>query len=58
MKAILEEDVADIISMSRPFIREPDLILKLKAGKEASSCVTCDACHELFGNEMMRCGQT
>ena len=57
MEAIAEKGVADLISMSRPFIREPDLVKRLKAGQEAATCTTCDACRsrEVFGKMMLRC---
>jgi 2,4-dienoyl-CoA reductase-like NADH-dependent reductase (Old Yellow Enzyme family) len=55
MKAIVEGGLADLISMSRPFIREPDLVLNLRAGQEAATCITCDSCRQFFGSEMMRC---
>ena len=57
MEAIAEKGVADLISMSRPFIREPDLVKRLKEGQEAATCTTCDACRsrEVFGKMMLRC---
>jgi len=57
MEAVVEKDVADLISMSRPFIREPDLVKRLQAGQEAATCTTCDACssREVFGKMMLRC---
>jgi 2,4-dienoyl-CoA reductase-like NADH-dependent reductase (Old Yellow Enzyme family) len=57
MKAIIEKDVADLISMSRPFIREPDLVRRLKAGQPAATCTSCDACSAsgVFGETMLRC---
>jgi 2,4-dienoyl-CoA reductase-like NADH-dependent reductase (Old Yellow Enzyme family) len=55
MEAVVEGGLADLISMSRPFIREPDLVLKLRAGQEGASCITCDSCRQFFGLEMMRC---
>jgi 2,4-dienoyl-CoA reductase-like NADH-dependent reductase (Old Yellow Enzyme family) len=43
--ALLESDTADFISMSRPFIREPDLINRWKTGQTArSSCVSDNLC--------------
>jgi 2,4-dienoyl-CoA reductase-like NADH-dependent reductase (Old Yellow Enzyme family) len=56
MQAVVERGVADLISMSRPFIREPDLVKQLNAGEE-SSCLRCEACEtdEVFGKEMLRC---
>lgn len=45
MEDILENDHADVISMSRPFIREPFLVKKIEEGKmEKVSCVSCNRC--------------
>ena len=57
MEAIINKDLADLISMSRPFIREPDFVKRLKAGQEASTCTSCDICisEEVFGKMMLRC---
>lgn len=57
MKAIINKNLADVISMSRPFIRDPDLIKKLRAGQDASTCTSCSKCisKEVFGKIMLRC---
>jgi 2,4-dienoyl-CoA reductase-like NADH-dependent reductase (Old Yellow Enzyme family) len=57
MEAILNKDIADFISMSRPFIREPDFVKRIKAGQEASTCTSCDICisKEVFGKMMLQC---
>jgi len=57
MEAIIEKGLADLVSMSRPFIREPDLVERLRAGQEAATCTTCDVCssREVFGKMMLRC---
>ncbi len=57
MEAILEKGVADLISMSRPFIREPDLVERLRAGQPAATCTSCGACQtrDVFGKMMLRC---
>ena len=44
MEQILEEGTADFISMSRPFIREPDLPRRLFEGQERSTCISCNRC--------------
>ena len=57
MEAIVTKDLADLISASRPFIREPDLVKRLKVGQEASTCTSCGICisKEVFGKMMLRC---
>jgi len=57
MKAIIGRGLADIVSMSRPFIREPDLVRSFEAGQPAATCTTCSACssREFFGKTMLRC---
>ena len=45
MEGILEKNYADVIAMSRPFIREPFLAKKIEEGKmERVSCVSCNRC--------------
>ena len=44
MESVLAEGTADMISMSRPFIREPDLVNKLAAGQPKATCVSCNLC--------------
>ena len=44
---LIEEGVADYISMSRPFIRDPDLINRWKAGDLLEAeCISCNNCFE------------
>jgi len=43
MEAVLEAG-ADMISISRPLISEPDLITRLKNGQEKSRCASCNKC--------------
>lgn len=52
MEAIVENGVADFISMSRPFIREPFLVNKIKDGTlDQVSCVSCNRCLAAIPNE-------
>ena len=45
MEEVVENNYADFISMSRPFIREPFLVKKIKEGKmDRVSCVSCNRC--------------
>lgn len=56
IRNILSREEADFISMSRPFICEPNLVNKLRDGKQnAARCINCNYC--LMGAERrpMRC---
>jgi 2,4-dienoyl-CoA reductase-like NADH-dependent reductase (Old Yellow Enzyme family) len=47
---ILKTGAADLVSMSRPFIREPDLIKRWKQGdRKKAACISCNKC---FGAAM------
>lgn len=58
MRKILSDACADMISMSRPLIREPDFVSKLLSGKKSeASCVSCNKCFDETGvkcNRMSR----
>jgi len=46
-KQLVDEGLADYISMSRPFIREPGLVQRWKAGdRREATCISCDNCFE------------
>lgn len=59
IEELLQEDEVDMISLSRPFIREPFLVKKFMEGKtDASSCVSCNKCvYSLFQKGPLRCRQ-
>ncbi len=42
----LHKEFVDFVSMCRPFIREPDLVKKFKAGKKQADCVSCNRCNK------------
>jgi 2,4-dienoyl-CoA reductase-like NADH-dependent reductase (Old Yellow Enzyme family) len=45
MEEVITKGYTDLISMSRPFIREPDIIQKFKQGKaDTASCTSCNKC--------------
>jgi 2,4-dienoyl-CoA reductase-like NADH-dependent reductase (Old Yellow Enzyme family) len=53
MEAIVENGEADLISMCRPFIREPALVKHFKEGKSTKSkCVSCNNCVAAIANNM------
>ena len=46
MKAVLDKTEIQMISLSRPLLREPDLPNKMKEDPSAvSRCVSCNACY-------------
>jgi tRNA-dihydrouridine synthase len=50
-KQLLNEGVADYLSMCRPFIREPDLINRWKSGDHRkAACISCNNCVEQAKN--------
>lgn len=55
MEKAIESDLTDMVSMSRPFIREPGLVKRLRAGAKGTTCIRCDACRANFGVAMMQC---
>lgn len=45
MQKAVESGVADLVSMSRPFIRDPYLVRRLRYGTiDAPTCINCNAC--------------
>ena len=53
MEQVLKDGVADFISMSRPFIREPNIVNRIKEGKTAAvACVSCNKCFAAIANYM------
>ena len=53
MEKVLEDGDADFISMSRPFIREPSLVNKIKENKlKKVSCVSCNRCFAAVPNNI------
>jgi len=57
MQKAVDMGLTDVVSMSRPFIREPDLVRRLQHGQQMVSCTRCDACSgdDVFGKTMLRC---
>jgi len=60
MEDIISSGVADIISICRPLIREPDLIKRWKAGdRRPADCISCGKCFNVDDTSKMhiRCSQ-
>ena len=54
---IIGRGIADMVSLSRPFIRNPNLVNEFKSGQKEVSCIRCNACigADVFGKTMLRC---
>jgi 2,4-dienoyl-CoA reductase-like NADH-dependent reductase (Old Yellow Enzyme family) len=55
---ILQRGDADLISMSRPLLCEPNLPNLFMAGKERADCTSCNNCLRFFKLDKVRCTQT
>lgn len=56
---VIKSGSGDLISMCRPFIREPDLVSRWESGDTApSTCISCDGCLTVTTRrEKLRCVQ-
>ena len=56
MEGIVERGEADFIALARPFIREPDLVLKLADGRRGPvACTSCNLCLMHESHHSVRC---
>jgi len=56
INAIIEENSADFVSMSRPFIIEPNIVAKFKNGTQTESqCTDCNYCAIAQEEHPLRC---
>jgi len=56
MEGILASGVADFIALARPFIREPDLVMKLAEGRRGPvACTSCNLCLMHESHHSLRC---
>jgi 2,4-dienoyl-CoA reductase-like NADH-dependent reductase (Old Yellow Enzyme family) len=52
MEAVINSGHADLIAMSRPFIREPSLVRRLRLGQtDRASCTSCNRCFAAMVND-------
>ena len=45
----------DMVALSRPLIREPDLPRKMQQGQEKAACIGCNGCMRLYRSEYKNC---
>jgi 2,4-dienoyl-CoA reductase-like NADH-dependent reductase (Old Yellow Enzyme family) len=56
MQAVLDEGIADAISMCRPFIMDPYLVKNLHEGlTDGSGCTSCNQCLSMMRQGYLRC---
>ncbi len=56
IKNLIETEKCDVVSMCRPFIIEPDLVNKFKAGKQTETkCIQCNFCIIAVEKKPLRC---
>jgi 2,4-dienoyl-CoA reductase-like NADH-dependent reductase (Old Yellow Enzyme family) len=48
MEMLLQEKQVDMVSMCRPFVCEPDFVIRIKNGQEKSKCANCNQCLNKF----------
>ena len=59
MDDIVRSGDADFLAMARPFVREPDLVNKIAAGRRGPvDCVSCNICFLHEGTDPLRCWRT
>lgn len=56
MHCLIQSGLADFVSLSRPFVREPNLVERLMDGKSVlAACTSCNLCLEHSGRYSLRC---
>jgi 2,4-dienoyl-CoA reductase-like NADH-dependent reductase (Old Yellow Enzyme family) len=59
MDDIVRSGDADFLALARPFVREPDLVNKIAAGRRGPvDCVSCNICFLHEGLDPLRCWRT
>jgi len=59
MDEVIRSGDADFLAMARPFVREPDLVNRIAAGRRgAVACVSCNICFRHEGIDPLRCWRT
>jgi len=49
MEKLVADGTADLVSLSRPLVKEPDLVNRFRAGQARAACVSCNACFNPAG---------
>ncbi|MDT8900677.1 NADH:flavin oxidoreductase [Anaeroselena agilis] len=49
MERVVADGSADLVALSRPLVKEPDLVARMRRGQAKASCVSCNACFNTAG---------
>jgi 2,4-dienoyl-CoA reductase-like NADH-dependent reductase (Old Yellow Enzyme family) len=49
MEEMLASGCADMVSLSRPLIREPEMVVKFREGVQEAECTSCNGCFDESG---------
>ena len=52
MSSILTDGIVDLFAMSRPFVVDPGLVVRLQNGDTKAACISCNAC---FNPQGLKC---
>jgi 2,4-dienoyl-CoA reductase-like NADH-dependent reductase (Old Yellow Enzyme family) len=56
MESLIQTGVVDFLAMARPFIREPDIVNQIAAGRQGLvDCTSCNICLERDGIYALKC---
>ncbi len=56
IEKVLAEGIADVVSLSRPFIREPQLVKRWMEGDtDRATCISCSQCGDNVFTQPLRC---
>lgn len=56
MHDVIRRGEADFVALARPFVREPDLVERIRGGRRGSvACVSCNLCLKHEGIDPLRC---
>ena len=56
MQAVLDDNLADAVSMCRPFINDPAIVQKFERGiSDHSECISCRECTDAMKTRKLRC---
>ena len=59
MRALVDAGVTDLIGMARPFVREPDLVVRIRSGtRKTANCTSCNLCLAHSGIDPLQCWRT